>query len=195
MKKNRIIKKGLLLVTFVTSILLITSCNNRQQSMDTKDVAIDRNEERFDDNRQKDAQFLVNAAEINLTQIQLGRLAQQKGVTTHVKELGKMMEDAHTQSQRDLTALAKSKMIAIPNSPTYDARDAYNKLNEKSGNDFEKAYADKMVDKHEEAIKAFEDASTDSYDADIKNWAIATLPVLRTNLNHSVECKKKYDEM
>ena len=196
MKKTSYIKTALLQVTFVTGILLITSCGFNQNSDDTKDVAEEHNEAIFDDNDQEnDAQFLVNAAENNLEQIQLGQLAQQKGSTTQVKELGKMMEDAHTKSQNDLTALAQRKSIIIPTSATDDTRDTYEDLNEKTGVDFDEAYADKMVNQHEDAIEIFETAVTDSYDADIKNWAIATLPELRTNLNHSIECQKKTDEI
>lgn len=90
MKRTIYIKKALLLVSFVISVLIIASCDNRQRSSDIRDVAQEGNEARFDDNKQeKDAQFLVNAAEMNLKQIQLGELAQQKGNTAHVKELGK----------------------------------------------------------------------------------------------------------
>ena len=197
MKKiNNIIKGALLQVTFVTTVLLIASCGFNQEPKNTKDIAQEHNEAKFDNNEQeKDARFLVSAAEANLKQIQLGQLAQQKGNSRHVKELGKMMEDSHTKSQRDLTALAKSKRITIPTSATNDTRDAYEDLNKKSGNDFDKAYADKMISRHEDAIETFEKASTDSYDTDIKDWAIATLPDLRTNLNHSIECQKKCDKM
>lgn len=195
MKTTSYFKKTLLHVTFVTSILLIASCNNSQKPMETKDVAQERNEGTFDSKKQNnDAQFIVNAAEINMAQIQLGQLAQQRGQATHVKELGKRMEDAYTKSQRDLTALAQSKRITIPASPTDDVRDAYEDLNNKSGNDFDKAYADLMVSRHRDAIKTFENATTDRYDRDINNWAIATLPDLRTNLNHSIDCQKKCDE-
>ena len=195
MKKTNYSRKALLMVTFVASVLIIASCGNRQRSSDTRDVAQERNEARFDDKKQEnDAQFLVNAAEINLNQIRLGQLAQQKGNTTHVKELGKMMEGTYTKAQRDLTALAGSKRINIPTTPTHDSRDTYEDLNEKSGDDFDKAYADMMVSQHEDAIKTFEDASKDRNDTEIKNWAIATLPELRINLNHSIDLQKRYDE-
>jgi len=196
MKKTSYFKQALLHVTFVTTILLIASCSNNQKPEDTKDVAEEHNDAKFDDNKQeKDAQFLVNAAEINLEQIQLGKLAQQIGRTTHVKELGKMMEDAHTKSQKDLTTLAKSKMITIPTLPTENAKDAYKTLNDKSGNDFDKAYADMMVSSHKDAIEAFEKASTDNYNTDIKNWATVALPDLRANLDHSIDCQKKCKKM
>lgn len=196
MKKINLIKEALLHVTFVTTILLIASCsnNNSQKPEDSKDVAEEHNDAKFDNNKQeKDAQFLVNAAEINLEEIQLGQLAQQIGRTTHVKELGKMMEDAHTKSLIALTALAKAKMITIPTSPTDNAQDAFKKLNGKSGNDFDKAYADMMVSGHKDAIAAFENAATDCNDTDIKNWATATLPTLRMHLDQSINCQKICD--
>ncbi|MBW6497558.1 MAG: DUF4142 domain-containing protein [Bacteroidales bacterium] len=194
MKTFTFVKQTMIQATFVALIFLVASCGTNQQR-DSKDVAQDENEARFDrDRQQNDAQFLVNIAEINMKQIQLGQLAQQKGTTTHVKELGKMMEDAHTKSQRELTALARSKSITIPTTATNDVRDAYNDLNEKTGVDFDKAYADLMVSRNEDAISAFEKATTDNYDTEIKNWAIASLPALRTNLNHAIESKRLNDE-
>lgn len=194
--KNLTFVKQTMMATFVALLFLVASCGTGQRPKDSKDVAQEENKARFDRDRQeKDAQFLVNIAEINMKQIRLGQLAQQKGTTTHVKELGKMVEDAHTKSQRELTALARSKSITIPTTPTDDVQDAYKDLNERSGVDFDKAYADKMVSKHKDAISAFEKATTDNYDTEIKNWAIASLPVLRTNLNHSIECKKVCDEL
>ncbi len=190
MKKFKFIKNTMIQATFVALIVLVASCGYNQKPKDTKDVAEERNDEMFDNNKkEKDAQFLVNAAEINLEGIQLGQLAQQKGGTAEVKELGKMMEVAHTKSLNDLKALAKSKMITIPTSPTNDARDAYNELNEETGSDFDKAYADMMVSEHEDAIETFEDASEDSNDNDIKNWARASLPGLRAHLEHSIDCQ------
>lgn len=190
------IKGALLQVTFVTAILLFTSCANNQKPQDPKVVAKEHNEAKFDTNKQeKDAQFLVNAAEINLEEIQLAKLAQQKGGSADVKELGKKMEVAHTKSLNDLKVLAKSKMITIPTTATDDAQDAYKDLNEESGSDFDKAYADKMVSGHKDAIAAFEDASTDCEDTDIKNWARASLTDLRTHLDHSIVSQKKLEKI
>jgi putative membrane protein len=183
MKKTSNFKKTVLFVAFVTSIFIMVSCGHNQKAKDARDVAEELSIAKSDKNEQeKDAQFLVNAAGINLEQIQLGQLAQQKGETRHVKELGKIMEDTHTKSLSDLRVLAKSKMITIPNSPTNYAMEVYKKLNEESGNEFDIAYADMMVSGHKDAIKAFEDASIYSYNTDIKKWATATLPELRINL-------------
>lgn len=195
MKKTRDIRAALLQVTIVASLILLVSCNN-QQANDSKAVAEERNEENFDDRRQeKDASFLVNAAEINMEEIQLGKLAQQMGRSSDIREMGKVMETAHSKSLADLTALAKSKQIAIPTSATENSQEAYRKLSDKSGDDFDKEYADLMVSKHKDAIDIFEKASSDCEDADIKKWATTSLPGLRTHLDHSEAYKEMHSEM
>lgn len=196
MKSTDYIKGAMLLVTLVTSILFIASCSNNQKAPDTKAVAENHNGAKFDNSKkEKDAQFLVNITEINMDEIRLGQLAQQSGKTKHIKELGKMMEDAHIKSLADLTELAKSKSISIPTSQTDRGQAAYDKLNEKTGIEFDKAYADMMVKGHKEAISLFETASNESTDPDIRAWATATLPALRTHLNHSMMCQDECSKM
>lgn len=186
------IKTATCMVMLFTTGLFFASCSNGKKSDDVKDVAEEQNDEKFDSNQQeKDAQFVVNAAEMNIEEIQLGQLAQQKGSSSHVKELGKMMVEMHTKSQNDLATLANNKFVSIPTSPTDDAMKSYGKLNEKSGADFDKAYADMMVDKHKDAIKTFEKASSDCEDMDIKNWATTSLPDLRAHLDYSLDCQEK----
>jgi len=143
----------------------------------------------------KDAQFLVHAAEINMEEVLLGQLAQKKSKMQDVKELGQMMEEAHTQSMSSLAALAKKKKINVPTMPTHGAKDAYKKLDAKSESDFNKAYCEMMVDGHKDAIAMFEKAAVECTDEDIKNWATTTLPVLRTHLDHSIACQKKCETM
>lgn len=185
-----------MVATFFVTIVLISSCDYNNKSEDTKAIAEEQNDETFDNKKkEKDAQFLVNAAEINLKQIHLGQLAQQKGKAKHVKELGKTMEDEHTKSLIDLTAFAKSKRISIPSLPTDNSTDTYKELNEKSGDDFDKAYTNKMVREHKDAIETFENASKDCSDDDIKRWAIISLPHLKKHLDRSIQSQKKFDNM
>lgn len=187
------IKQVGLQVMLIVTVSLMVSCD-KQNQYDSKVVAEERNEEKFaSNNLVKDAQFLVNVAEIHMEEIQLGKLAQQKGATTYVKDLGKMMENAHTKSLNELVALAETKMITIPTTATSDARDTYEDLNKRTGGDFDEAYTNMMVNKHQDAIKAFEDASTGAYDVDVKNWASTALPDLRMHLEHSIECQKNLD--
>ncbi len=188
MKKSYtfLIQVGLLLVL----LYAMSSCKNK--TPDPEAQANKSNEAVFDNKAQeKDAEFMVKAAEINLEEIILGKLAQQKGASSHVVALGKLMQEQHQKSMDELTALAKTKMITIPTTATNDINEAYTKLNKKtSGNEFDKAYADMMVEGHEGAIRLFEGASTDCQDANIKSWAASKLPELRVHLDHAIQCKK-----
>lgn len=195
MKTLTHIKKTLFQTTFFTVILFsISSCTTEQQAEDTKVIASDHNEIKFDNTtKETDAQFLVNAAEISLTEIQLGQLAQQKSKMKDIKDLGKMMEEAHQTSFKKLTALAHKKNITIPTSLTDNALIAYKKLIDILEVDFDKEYSNMMVEGHREAITKFDKASSESADADIKDWATSTLSGLRTHLDYAIVCQKKYD--
>jgi putative membrane protein len=189
------LKTILLQGTIVSATLFgFGACNPKPD--DTKKLAEQENKAVIDDkDEKKDAQFLVDAAEINLEEIRLGQLAQQRGLAADVKELGKMMEDAHSRAQADLVALAGRKMINVPTTATEKGKDAYDKLSGKSGNDFDKEYCDMMVKGHKDAIDRFERESNNGEDPDIKNWAAAMLAPLHEHLDHANACQNKLEAM
>ena len=188
--KPTILKTSLFATTFVAA-LSIVSCGGNMEVEDSKEIAEESNNEKFENAEEDDADFLVSAAEINLEEIQLGQLAQTNSSMPDVIELGKMMEEEHTKALEDLKILADKKQITIPTTITTDGMDAYDKLKDKVGVDFDKAYCDMMVNGHEDAIREFEKGSTDSEDSDIKSWASTTLVSLRNHLDHSVACQDK----
>jgi putative membrane protein len=192
MKNVRTTKRGFLYLGFLSlSLFVIHSCNDGNAD-DSKEIAEDQNEERFDDRKsEKDANFLVEAAAINLEEIKLGELAQQKGTMADTKSLGKMMVDEHTTALNDLKALAADKGISIPEVLTEDGQDAYDDLQEETGMDFDKEYCGMMVRGHKRAIRKFENTSSNAEDSDIRNFASSMLPSLRTHLEHSEACKEK----
>lgn len=172
-------------------IFFAIACDSHKPE-DTKEVAEEHNDEKFSNTgNEKNAQFLVNATEVNLEEIQLGQLAQQKSIKPDVQTLGEMMVTGHKKSLEEVTALAKQKGISVPVSATDDAKDKYNKLNDKSGSYFDKDYCDMMVKGHKETIEKFEKYIKESNDADIKNWAVKTLPDLKMHLDHSLVCQEK----
>jgi putative membrane protein len=184
-------KNALYAIAASAFIFGASACNNTPKAEDSKEVAEEHNEAKFDDNKkEKDAEFLVDAAEISLEEIQLGQLAQSRSKNTDVIALGKMMETEHTKSFNELKGLAEKKQITIPASLTEDGQEAFKKLNDKTGNDFDKEYCSMMIKGHKDAIDKFEKASRDSEDTDIRTWAGMMLPGLRTHLDHAETCQK-----
>lgn len=71
MRNNKF--KVLQAIILIAVIISTLSCKNNN-SKDTKEVAEEHNEAKFDKSgNEKDAQFLVKAAEINMEEISLGQ--------------------------------------------------------------------------------------------------------------------------
>ncbi|HYD91858.1 MAG TPA: DUF4142 domain-containing protein [Flavobacterium sp.] len=189
------LKTAILSIAVLCMFTATYSCKSEPKQEDPKEVAEDQNKPQDDATKEKDEQFLMDAAEINYEEIQLSQLALQKGTSADVKTLAQMMVDEHTKALSDLTALAGRKAIAIPTAPTQKVQDAYNNLNNKSGMDFDKEYCDRMVKGHKDAIDKFENASNNAMDAEIKSWAAASLPTLRNHLTHAETCEQKLKDM
>jgi putative membrane protein len=192
---NKSIIKREILGFFACITFVFFSCagNNRENNteVDSKKTAEDHNDAKFDKSAEKDAQFLVDVATINLNEIQLGDLAATKGISADVKNLGQSMSAAHTKAQAELTALAQKKGITLPTSVPDEAMRDYNSLKDEDFKDFDVKYSNMMVDGHKDAISKFEKASTDSEDAEIRDWAAKMLPILREHLDHAMNCQNK----
>ncbi|HWZ23295.1 MAG TPA: DUF4142 domain-containing protein [Cytophagaceae bacterium] len=197
MKKNTYSPKLLYKAILITTSLFVAfSCSTEKKPEDSKEMAEDRNEAKFEKtNKEKDAEFLVNVAEINLEEIKLGYLAQEKSGMKDVKELGKMMETAHSKGLKNLTELAAKKAITIPTSVSKGAEEGYEKLKAESGLQFDKDYCAAMVRGHKDAIAMFEKASAEAEDADIREMATKTIPELNMHLEHAIACQKKCEKM
>ena len=75
-----------------------------------------------------DQAFLTDAIQGDLAEVQMGKLAVNKGLSEGVKEFGITLADDHTKALEEAAALAKTKQIAIPTSPKPDAQKMYEML-------------------------------------------------------------------
>lgn len=170
-------------------LLALYSCNNNS-SNDAKEQADSMNEAKIDDNNmataiaEKDADFATEAANGGMTEVELGKLAQQKATDARVKEFGSMMVTDHSKANDELKALAQSKGITLPTAPGDDERKTMQELAAKSGKDFDDAYVDEMVEDHQKDVAFFENALNEVQDTDLKQFIQKTLPVLKKHLDH-----------
>ncbi len=194
MKKDIHFKRTLFQMSILVALMLgESSCNDE----DSRTIAEEYNAVKFNAiEKEKDAQFLVIAAEINLEEVRLGQLAQKNSGVDEVKDLGRKIEEIHLKSLTGLTKLAKKKSIALPTAPTDDAQENYRSLKNRAGIDFEVEYCDMMVGSHNDAIVVFERLSSNqSSDADIRQWASTTLSDLRKHLDLAIACQRKCEKM
>jgi putative membrane protein len=132
-----------------------------------------------------DKSFIKKAAEGGLAEVELGRLAAEKGHSDEVKKFGQRMVDDHSKANDQLTQLASSKGVNVPND--LDAKDKATKdrLSKLSGAQFDRAYMNDMVLDHSKDVAEFRHESRMAKDSDVKNFASQTLPTLEDHLKEA----------
>jgi putative membrane protein len=135
------------------------------------------------------ASFMVNVADVGMTEVKLGEMAKEKAYNKRVKNFGAMMVEDHTKAGEELKSLAASKNVSLPKAISADRQKKIDELSKKNGKDFDMKYMDMMEDGHESTVKDFEGKS-DNSDADVKAFVIKTLPTLRMHLDSAKAIKK-----
>lgn len=178
---------------FIGAIGLFTACSDkRAENEDSKEIAKEENDAKFDDTDiEKDTKFAVAAADAGMLEVQLGELAQSKGLSPEVKELGKMMVAEHSKANEELKALAQQKNISLPATLSEKCAKKYQDLAEKSGNDFDDAFTDAMVKDHKDVLDEFKKQSEKGNDPDLKSWAAGKI----ATLEHHLEVSKMAEEV
>ena len=142
----------------------------------------------------RDEKFIKMAATAGETEVALGKVAATHAQSDEVKKFGQTMIDDHSKANLELKDLAKNKNVDLAEAEekaTKDESKDEKKLEKKSGADFDKAYINRAVKDHEEVVKAFETASSDAKDADVKAWASKTLPTLQHHLEMAKDIKSR----
>ena len=129
-----------------------------------------------------DKDFLMDAAMGGLVEVELGRLATQKGTSEAVKQFGQRMVDDHSKANEELTTLASGKGITLPTALDEKHQKEMTKLSALSGAEFDRAYSKKMLSDHKKDVSEFEKQSTRGADPDLKAFAAKTLPTLQEHL-------------
>jgi len=133
--------------------------------------------------------FAREAANGGMSEVELGRLAVERGTNPAVKAFGQQMVDDHSKANVELQQLASQAGIALPGQVDAKEKQTYTKLAALSGAAFDKAYIDDMVKDHKADIAAFEKASRASGDSPIKKFAADKLPTLREHLKMAEEAQ------
>lgn len=129
-----------------------------------------------------DSKFATQAAVGGMAEVEMGKLALQKGTNAQVKEFATMMVNDHGKANSELMEIAAAQNITLPSTVDDDHKKKMDELSKKTGSDFDKAYVDAMVDGHKSTLKLMEDESKDGADAELKAFATKTAPVVQTHL-------------
>jgi putative membrane protein len=129
-----------------------------------------------------DHKFAMEAAMGGMMEVELGRLAAQKGASDEVRQFGQRMVDDHSKANEELMRIASSKGMTPPAALDAKHQAEMQKLSAMSGEKFDKEYVKMMVKDHKKDVGEFEKEASRGADPDIKAFAASTLPTLREHL-------------
>jgi putative membrane protein len=129
-----------------------------------------------------DKAFVQKAAVGGMAEVELGKLAQQKGSNDQVKQFGTHMVEDHSKANSELKQIASSKGVTLPTDLDAAHKNKMAKMQKLSGAQFDRAYMAEMVADHKKDVADFRKQSTSGKDSDLKGFAAKTLPTLEDHL-------------
>jgi putative membrane protein len=127
------------------------------------------------------AVFLKKAIEGNFAEIEMGKLAQEKGQAGSIKQYGQMLSTDHSAANEKAADAAKSMGVTLPDGPNAKQKADYDKMSKESGSRFDGAFAKHMVMDHQKDIAEYKKAAKQNDAAG--NYAKSQIDVLQKHLD------------
>ena len=133
-----------------------------------------------------DRQFMQEAAQSGMFDVQAAQLAAVKAKGPDVKSFAGMLADQRAAANNDLVQLANRKKVELPAAPTHSMLGDIESLVQQTGKEFDQDFMHNVAIKaHEEEIGKFEKARMYVRDAELRAWIDKTLPMLLLQLEQA----------
>ncbi len=136
-----------------------------------------------------DQTFLNDAIQGDLAEIDVGKLAQQKGSAQDVKQFGRTLEKDHSQHLQKAKQTAQQMGLNAPSEPSAKQKKTYDQLSKLSGAQFDRQFAQEMVSDHKQDISKFEKQAKSN--GPLAEFAQQTLPTLQKHLQTAQSLSQK----
>ena len=136
---------------------------------------------------QQDTQYLQAIHQVNLFEITAGDLARQKGQNQGVKDLGERLRTDHTQVDQSVREVADTLDVELPDEPTADQQAVIERLNNASGEEFDRLWVTSELNGHVQAIQATQTEISQGSEHSVVQLAQTALPILQAHYDALVE--------
>jgi putative membrane protein len=127
-----------------------------------------------------DQHFMTEAIQGDLSEVQMGKLAQDKGQNDRVKQFGKMLQEDHSEHLQKAQQIASQDNLKAPSEPNATQQRTYQRLSELPSGKFDAAFAKDMVQDHKNDISKYRKEARSG--SDLADFAKQTIPVLQKHL-------------
>lgn len=139
---------------------------------------------------QSDADIVREMATINLSEIELGKLAMQNGSAGFGRDYGSLMVDDHTKAQDELASLASRTDTWLPVGMDVKHRAMHAHLCRMSGEAFDRSYARDMSNGHEEVYWKMMKWRDQVSDPAIKSYIDKYAPIV---MSHQITAREAWN--
>jgi putative membrane protein len=130
-----------------------------------------------------DRQFMYQAAQGGMAEVQLARLALQKSSSSGVKQYAQEMITDHTQANNQLKTLAREKGLRLPTTINSTQQALRRQLASLNGSSFDRTYINRAgVAAHTQQANIFQREVQMGQDPDVKAFAQQVLPIVEQHL-------------
>ncbi|QJW90338.1 DUF4142 domain-containing protein [Spirosoma taeanense] len=140
---------------------------------------------------EQDRMFLNIAGSAGIMEVEMGKLAQQKGVRTDVKRYGDQMVDEHTNVNSEFRELIKRLKVEVPETMNERNQQMVQEMATLEGPRFDEKYIETMISDHKLAVEKFQEAHDIAQNKEYKDWLSRMIPVVDHHLKMAQELKNK----
>ena len=195
------------IVVFAIAVSAAAAQADRGQSTGT--ARVERSSGHSSDARE----FISNMAIAGMAEVQLGKVAAERGQDPDVKAFGQMMVRDHTKAGEELKQVASTAGVPLPAQLDDKHRELADRLMKLQGQEFDREYMKAMVDGHDDVheqllqqagwISTRNDTSvpaavgtsgSTSDDSGVRQWAMKALPVVQQHLQRAREIREKVEK-
>jgi putative membrane protein len=179
------IRQGLIVyLVVVIAALGLTACN-RDHSVEAA------RENRQPTGTPAEQDFMMKAAQADMSEIDIARFALQKSQDSDVKDYANMIQSDHMSALEDLTDLMKDNGVSLPRTLNAETKMDIEKLTELSGADFDREFVNMMVADHQKVIEMFRDEADIAENPEVVKYAEDMLPKLEMHLEKAQRLQSK----
>ncbi len=130
----------------------------------------------------QDEIFLHEIAAAGMTEVEFGKLAQQRAGNPNVRDFGRQMVEDHGKANARLNALVQPTEIRLPTAMNGTYKTGFDHLTRLQGAAFDRAYIKGQIDDHTKVAQMLEYQLANGKDPQLKAFAAETLPTVRHHL-------------
>jgi putative membrane protein len=170
--------------------------------------------ERSSGDRGEPREFINTMAIAGMAEVQLGKIAAERGHDPDVKAFGQMMVTDHTKADEQLKQVASQAGVQLPTQLDEKHQELADRLMKLQGDAFDREYMKAMVeghdDVHEQLLRqagwtgrstrndssvpsAVGTSGSTSGDSGVRQWAMKALPVVQQHLQRAREIREKVE--